>query len=62
MAALRPCRRPQVSQCLEWHKEVKPMSVTCTSDRQLDKVSVACTEEMHRTNEARKTMRSADGA
>ena len=48
MAALWLCRRPRVSQCPEWHKKVKPMSVACVSDRKLDEVPVACTDEMHR--------------
>ena len=38
------------------------MFVACTSDHQLDEVLMACTDEMHRKNEARKTVRSADGA
>ena len=30
------------------------MSVACVSDRKPDEVPVACTDEMHRKNEARK--------
>ena len=56
MAVQWVCRRLRVSQCPEWHKKVKPMSVACVFDRKLDEVPVACTDEMHRKNEAQKTV------
>ena len=62
MAALWLCRRLRVSQCPEWHKKVKPMFVACMSNHKLDEVPVACTDEVHRKNEARKTVGLADGA
>ena len=62
MAALWLCRRPRVSQCPEWHKKVKLRSVACMSDHKSDEVPVAYIDEVHRKNEARKAVGSANGA
>ena len=62
MAVLWPCRKSGVSQCLGRHNKAKPKSAEYMSDHKLVEVPVACTDEMHRTNEARETGGSADGA
>ena len=62
MVVLWPCRKPRVSQCPGWHNKAKLKSAEYMSDHKLDEVPVACTDEMHRTNEARETGGSADGA
>ena len=62
MAVLWPCRKPRVSQCLGRHNKAKPKSAEYMSDHKLDEVPVACTDEVHRKNEARKSVGPADGA
>ena len=62
MVVLWPCRKPRVSQYPGRHNKAKPESTEHMSDHKLDEVPVACTDEMHRTNEARETVGSADGA
>ena len=61
MVVLWPCRKPRVSQCPGRHNKAKLKSAACMSDHKLDEVPVACTDEMHRKNEARKVVGSADG-
>ena len=62
MAVLWPCRKSGVFQCLGRHNKAKPKSAACMSDHKLDEVPVAYTDEVHRKNEAQKTVGSADGA
>ena len=62
MAVQWPCMKQEASQCPEWHSKVEPMAEPDMSDHKLDEVPVACTDEMHRTNEARETVGLADGA
>ena len=61
MAVMWPCRKPGVSQCPGRHNKAKPKSAACMSDHKSDEVSVAYTNEVHRKNEARKVVGSADG-
>ena len=62
MAVLWPCRKPGVSRCPGRHNKAKPKSAACVFDHKLDEVPVACTDEVHRKNEARKSVGPADGA
>ena len=62
MAVLWPCRKSGVSRCPRRHNTENPKSAACVSDHKLDEVPVACTDEMHRKNEAQKAVGSADGA
>ena len=59
MAVLWPCRKPGVSQCPGGHNKAKPKSAEYMPDHKLVEVPVACTDERHRTNEARETVGSA---
>ena len=61
MATLWLCRRPRVSQCPGRHNKAKPKSAAHKTDHKPDEVLVACTDEVHRKNEARKAVGSADG-
>ena len=56
-----PYMRQVVSQCPGRHNKAKPKSAACMSDHKSDEVSVAYTNEVHRKNEARKVVGSADG-
>ena len=62
MTVLWPCRKPGVSQCPGRHNKAKPKSAACMSDHKPDEGPVAYTDEVHRKNEARKAVGSADGA
>ena len=62
MAVQWPCMKQEASQCPEWHSKVEAMVEPDMSDQKPDEVPVACTDEMHRTNEARKTVGSTDDA
>ena len=62
MVVLWPCRKPGVSQCPERHNKAKPKSTVCMFDHKPDEVPVACTDEVHRKNEARIAVGPADGA
>ena len=55
------CRRP-VSQCPEWHKKVKPMTMACVSDRKLDEAPVAYTAEVDMKDESLEAVGPTDGA
>ena len=61
MAVMWPCRKPGVSQCPGRHNKAKPKFAACMSDHKSDEVPVAYTDEVHRKNEARKVVGSADG-
>ena len=61
MAVQWPCMKQEVSQCPGKHNKAKLKSAEYMSNHKLDEVPVACTDERHRTNEARETVGSADG-
>ena len=56
MAALWLCKKLGVSQHPVWHNKAKPKSVAHRSDHKPDEVPEACTTEVDKKDESRRTV------
>ena len=62
MAVLWPYMKHMVSRCPGRHSKAKLMSEACRSDHKLDEAPVVCTDEVHKNDESREAVESADDA